>query len=90
MANLELRTWRKEAHKYFDTLWKEKIKRLDRKNGFNPRRKQQIRRLAYKWLANELEINKKHCHIAMFDIEMCQMAINVCEPYFEKIKGKKK
>lgn len=89
MANAELRVWRKETHKVFDTLWKEKIRRLDKERGFNASRKYSVRSAAYSWLATELEIDGKYCHIAMFDIEMCQRAIEICEPYFEKITNRR-
>lgn len=79
MANEELRAYRKEVHRLFDTLWKEKIKRLRSSS------RSKIRNQAYGWLAGQLEIEKKHCHIAMFDVDTCRMAIDICEPYYEKI-----
>mgnify|MGYP001616496071 CR=1 FL=1 len=85
MANEELRAWRKEAHKYFDSLWKYKIKILDRQNGFRVAHKKIARYAAYNWLSNELSIEKKYCHIAMFDVELCQLTIEICEPYYEKL-----
>src|ERR1700744_1800251 len=77
MANEELRIYRKEAHKLFDKLWSEKIKRLNKKNGINYKIRKHVRSTAYAWLAKELQIESRHCHIGMFDIEMCKRAIEV-------------
>ncbi len=90
MANEELRAWRKETHRLFDALWREKIRVLHRKNGFNPKHKKQARTAAYHWLANQLEIETKYCHVGMFDVEMCQLAIAACEPFYEKILWRKR
>jgi ssDNA-binding Zn-finger/Zn-ribbon topoisomerase 1 len=85
MANEELRTYRKETHRLFDALWKEKIKRQKPKRS---KERGKIRGDAYKWLATNLEIDVKYCHIAMFDIDMCKAAIEICEPYFEKLRSR--
>lgn len=60
-ANSELREWRKKVHKHFDPLWKDgRMKRKD----------------AYRDLAKFLNIKTKDCHIAMFGIETCKIALN--------------
>jgi len=60
LANTELRNIRSQVHKVFDSIWKSgKMKR----------------RQAYQWLADQLKIDIKDCHIAMFDINMCEKAI---------------
>jgi hypothetical protein len=63
LANKELRELRKKVHAVFDPIWKEKRK---------------TRSKAYKWLANEMKINTKKCHIGMFNIEQCKQAIQIC------------
>lgn len=60
LANKELRYWKKQAHKYFDILWKEG----DEKRGD-----------VYKRLAKELDIPIDYCHIGMFSIETCKKVI---------------
>lgn len=75
LANRELREWKKKAHSYFDQLWKRGLK--------EGRIKHEVRSSAYKWLANELEIKVEHCHIGMFDIELCRRTIEACKPYCE-------
>ena len=63
LANAELRKAKQKVHNHFDPLWK---------SGRMSRSK------AYEWLAKELGISKSKCHIGMFDIMMCERAINCC------------
>ena len=66
LANKQLRYWKKQAHKYFDVLWKEdKMKRSD----------------AYKWLSEKLDIPGKRTHIGMFDVKTCKTVVELCKPY---------
>ena len=86
VANVELRQLRIEAHKYFDFLWKEKLRR---ERITNPKyKKYKARGKAYKWLAKQLKIETKDCHIGMFDVEKCEKTILVCRPYVERIQNK--
>lgn len=62
LANAELRTAKRLTHALFDPLWK---------NGAMRRPE------AYAWLANELGIKARECHIGMFDVEMCKRAREV-------------
>lgn len=63
LADAELRGAKKAAHAAFDPLWKSgKMKRQS----------------AYKWLANELGIPGKLCHIGMFDVTQCRNVVAVC------------
>lgn len=62
LANSNLREYKKEAHKYFDQIWK---------SG------KMTRHGAYKWLSNELHIKKEFTHIGMFNEETCQKVINL-------------
>ena len=77
LANKELREAKKEAHKYFDNLWKRAAK-------LKGRSKQEARPKAYRWLSIQLWLNLEHCHIGMFDIELCKRTIEVCKPYYKK------
>jgi hypothetical protein len=63
-ANAELRQARRDAHAIFDELWKSK--RMSRTK-------------AYKWLASELHINPKNCHIGGFDLITCRRVVELCE-----------
>lgn len=63
-ANEELRLARRDAHAIFDQLWKSK--RMSRSK-------------AYKWLASELHINPKNCHIGGFDLTTCRRVVELCE-----------
>jgi len=71
LANAELRKWKSKAHAAFDPLW-------DRKMIKDSCSKTKARKAGYKWLAKELGINYKDCHIGMFDIGMCKKAVEVC------------
>ena len=57
LANKELREAKKEAHKYFDLIWKTK---------------QMTRTEAYQWLSNSLNTPKDYTHIGMFNVKSCQ------------------
>ncbi|MDY6884041.1 MAG: zinc-finger-containing protein [Pseudomonadota bacterium] len=64
LANAELRKAKSAAHRAFDPMWRDgKVKRTE----------------AYRWLAEQLEIDVKQCHIGMFDVEMCERVIEICE-----------
>ncbi|WP_369788361.1 zinc-finger-containing protein [Rouxiella sp. WC2420] len=64
LANAELRAAKSKAHAAFDPIWKGRT--MSRKN-------------AYGWLATELGILAKDCHIGMFNIEMCERVVATCE-----------
>lgn len=73
LANKELRQLKIQAHAAFDPMWRE---------GFLKRNK------AYRWLADQLKIPYKKCHIGYFDEEMCRRVIEVCQNATECDKGK--
>jgi len=77
VANVELRSYKKEAHYYFDQLWQMKIEK-----GFT---KGEARTKAYSWLCNELGISRESTHIGWFDIDMCKKVIEICKPFAMKI-----
>lgn len=64
LANKELRMAKMEAHSAFDPMWK---------SGTYKRGQ------LYGWLANQLGIEKKDCHIGMFDEDMCRRVVEVCK-----------
>lgn len=71
LANAELREWKKKAHTAFDPLWKAKIER----DGCS---KTKARNAGYAWLAGQLGIKVKRCHIGMFDVDACKAVVDVC------------
>lgn len=71
LANAELREHRKKAHSSFDYLWK---------NDILPSRSE-----AYAWLAREMGIEKKDCHIGMFSIDQCKEVITCSVKAWETI-----
>lgn len=78
LANDELREAKKEAHFYFDKLWRAKIL-----TGYS---KNKARGKAYQWLARELEIPAPETHIGWFDIDMCKRVVEICKPHVEKLR----
>lgn len=68
LANKELREWRKKAHAAFDPWWQ---------SG------QVSRNQAYRWLGQQLGIQPKDTHIAMFSTEQCQQVIAAVESRWE-------
>jgi len=63
LANAELRKMKIHAHAAFDHIWRDG---------------HESRRGAYKWLAEQLGIEGKDCHIGMFDVGMCHKVIEAC------------
>ena len=62
LANARLRAAKMDAHQVFDQLW--------RFGSMN-------RQAAYKWLAGELGIPWRECHIGMFDVETCERVVEI-------------
>lgn len=75
VANKELREWKKEAHRLFDGLWKEKMRQ-----GFT---QQDARTTAYKWLSLKLSISEDECHIGMMDIDDCKRVVELCKQFYK-------
>lgn len=74
LADAELRAAKIEAHRYFDELWRRKIKA----KGIS---KSQARKMAYNWLSEQVGIPFKYCHIGMMDVKDCIKVANVCKIY---------
>lgn len=67
LANKELRDAKMAAHAAFDPLWKS--------NGATNRAKG--RKDAYAWLAAQMGIGRKRCHIGEFDVEQCRRVVEI-------------
>ena len=63
LANAELRAAKSAAHAAFDPLWRTGTK---------------TRREAYEWLAKQLGIAARECHIGMFDAPLCERVVSIC------------
>jgi hypothetical protein len=72
LANAELRAAKQAAHAAFDPMWKAKMRRDGCSKG-------RARGAGYKWLAEQLGIEKKRCHIGMFDVDHCRRVVQICE-----------
>lgn len=80
LANKELRQWKNKAHAAFDPLWQAKYKKRLKERGADYR-KSFARSSGYKWLANELNIDRKDCHVGMFDVDTCKRVVEICSRY---------
>jgi zinc-finger-containing domain len=60
LANFDLRNHKKEAHRYFDSIWKSDI---------------MSRTELYQKLSKYLDIPEEYCHIGMFDIDTCKEVV---------------
>lgn len=70
LANKELRTARKEAHKHFDLIWKEKL--VDRDD-------------LYYELSEELGIDLDHTHIGWFGKKNCYNVVEWAKAYYKRL-----
>jgi len=82
LANVELRKAKIQAHRYFDNIWKQAMIKYDWS-------KFKARQTAYNWLSKQLNIPIEFTHIGMFDMETCNIAIQLCKPYYKLEKNKK-
>jgi hypothetical protein len=70
LANAALRKARQKAHTAFDRLWSENLMQ---------------RTEAYAWLATELGVHVKRCHIGFFDLDQCLKVAQVSVEMFEDL-----
>lgn len=70
-ANAETRKARSAAHAAFDPLWE----RRQRLSGLS---KGHARGKGYKWLAAQLGIDAKDCHIGMMDAATARRVVEIC------------
>lgn len=71
LANAELRKAKQAAHAAFDPLW-EARRRAEACS------KMRARGAEYAWLAKELGIERRDCHIGMFDVALCRRTVEIC------------
>lgn len=70
LANKTLRVYKQIAHQWFDSI------RTDPSilQGYSKKRSS-----AYKWLAIQMDLPTKYCHIGMFDEDQCKKVIRICQ-----------
>jgi hypothetical protein len=78
LADAKLRQAKSHAHAVFDPLWETKVER-----GMN---KGEARGKGYAWLAGQLGVDPKDCHIGMMDVETCMRVVVICRPHVAKLK----
>lgn len=71
LANAELRQAKQAAHAAFDPLWKRKMER----DGVS---KTKARGAGYRWLAEQLGIEARRCHIGKMSVEECRRVVEIC------------
>lgn len=71
LANAELRKAKIAAHAAFDPLWQARRK-------WEGCSKTRARGAEYAWLATELGIDRRECHIGLFDVDLCIRTTEAC------------
>lgn len=72
LANAALRDLKIQTHAVFDPLWIAAMKL----RGWS---KSRARITAYVWLAAQMGLSIKRCHIGHFDEDQCRRAIEICK-----------
>lgn len=70
LAKSELRQKRLMAHKGFDAIWR----KISERHGLSVSK---ARKVAYQWLAVEMNKSINECHIGMFNIAECKHVFNI-------------
>ena len=68
LADADLRKWKIRAHAAMDPLWQ----------SYHTGRGR-ARQAVYGFIASQLGIRKRDCHIGRFDAEQCKNVIEICE-----------
>ena len=69
VANETLRLKRMETHQVYDAFWK---------------RSGMTRTQAYKWLAEQMNLTEDRANIGSFEMDQCQMVIELCKKNSEE------
>ena len=78
LANTELRALKIQAHAQFDRLWLAAARLRHWSKG-------KSRRLGYTWLATEMGVDRKKCHIGYFDVKQTKRVIEICSAIGKKV-----
>lgn len=71
LADAKLRRAKINCHAVFDSLWRAEVKVSGCSIG-------DARGSGYKWLAEQMGIDRRECHIGMFSLERAEQAIKIC------------
>lgn len=74
LADAKLRLAKSHAHAVFDPIWERKMAKEGCSKG-------EARGKGYAWLAGQLGIDPKDCHIGMMDVDTCIKVVMVCRPF---------
>lgn len=81
LANKELRALKRRGHDLFDPIWQAAWKH---RGGA----KNKIRDVAYRWLAENTGIERRHCHFGEMDDTELATAIRFLELYYANLRSK--
>lgn len=73
-ANAETRAARSAAHEAFDPMWRRKMER----DGVTVHK---ARGAGYKWLAAQMGIDRKDCHIGAMSLHDARRVVDICSRY---------
>lgn len=73
LADRETRKARIKAHEVFDSYWKTRF--------WTGNSRRQARIAGYKWLADQMGMDLKQCHIGKFNAQQCQRVIEIVERF---------
>lgn len=76
-ANKATREARKEAHSFFDLLWKP---------GEHGEKPKMTRAKAYAWLRRQMKLSESEAHFSRFDIGQCDEATRLVKLHFPEVK----
>ena len=79
LADKTLRKAKIEAHAAFDPLWQAKQRKANISKGH-------ARGKGYKWLAEQLKLDPKDCHVGMFDVATCKRVVEICKPFADRLR----
>lgn len=77
-AGAETRKARMDAHAAFDILWITKWEREKCGKG-------KAREAGYRWLAEQLGMKRRDCHISHMDAAMAWRVVEVCAPFAARV-----
>ena len=71
LANAQLRRAKQDAHAALEPIWQQAMA----EHGWT---KSKARNLAYKWIANELDLGPGRPQIGEFDLRQCELVTSIC------------
>lgn len=82
-ADKETRQARIRAHDALDPIWDGALEVYQDESKDSSLTVEQLLQIArgrtYSWLADQLQMDRKDCHVANFDLFHCELVVKVCE-----------